>query len=67
MNWEQIKNILENNEYKEVIRAIFSFESGLTKESEIDELVTIYMDSKMPNFLDEELYFKAIEIERNEQ
>ncbi|RIL18488.1 hypothetical protein BUY99_13650 [Staphylococcus gallinarum] len=66
MDYKQIKYILENNDYKEVIKAIFSFESGLEKESNIDELSKVFLDSKMPNFLDEELHFKTLELLKDE-
>lgn len=63
MNWKEIKAVLDENEYREVIRAIFSFESGLNEVSKIDELIEIYLNTNMPNFLDQELYFKTIELE----
>lgn len=62
MNWKEIKTVLEENEFRTVIKAIFSFETGLTEEKELDELVEYFCDVDMPNFLDIDLSDKANEL-----
>ena len=62
MNWEEIKSILEENEMRTVVKAIFSFETGLTEEKALNELVEFFFEDDMPNFLDVDLSDKANEL-----
>ncbi|HFN8602483.1 TPA: hypothetical protein ACHHM1_002918 [Staphylococcus aureus] len=62
MNYEEIRNILEDNNVREVLKAIFSFETGLQESHLLNQLVEFYLEHDMPNFLDIDIYTKSLEI-----
>lgn len=62
MSFQEIKNMLENQNHHEVCKAIFSFETGIEDETFLDSLVEYYMSDKyIPNFLDENIHDKVLE------
>ena len=63
MEYAEIKNVLENSKVEEVVKAIFSYETGITDDRQLDELTNMYFDTKhLNNFLDEEISDKACEL-----
>lgn len=59
MDYQTIKAILEKQDYNEVVKAIFSFETGIENEHMLNHLLALYFE-KMDNFLDEELQLEAM-------
>ncbi|RBA02387.1 hypothetical protein [Staphylococcus arlettae] len=59
------KNLLENMnklEYKETIKAVFSFETGIQDETYLNSMADYFInDDTIHNFLDVELYEKQLE------
>ncbi|OHO42509.1 hypothetical protein HMPREF2586_00275 [Staphylococcus sp. HMSC034G07] len=56
MNYEQIREILKDNDNQEVVKGIISFELGIEDEELLDEINEFYFSNKyMPNFLDAEI------------
>jgi len=57
MNYEEILEILESENYKDVIKAIFKFDTGIVDWEEIDVMVQAFIDDKYRcSFLDEDLH-----------
>ncbi|WP_210141138.1 hypothetical protein [Staphylococcus sp. GDY8P218P] len=59
MNYEQIREILKDNNTQEVVKAIFSFETGIRDEDYLDKMVDFFYEDDMPNFLDVQLHDMA--------
>ncbi|MDV3053677.1 MULTISPECIES: hypothetical protein [Staphylococcus] len=63
------KNLLENMnkmEYKETIKAVFSFETGIEDEDYLNSMAEYFInDDTIHNFLDVELYEKQLEYYKN--
>ncbi len=63
MKHTEIKTVLENSKVEEVVKAIFSYETGITDDRHLEELTNMYFDTKhLTNFLDEEINEKACEL-----
>lgn len=61
-NYKQILEVLQQNDVREVVKAIFSYETGITDEADLDKLNHYYFEElDTPNFLDEDVYFKSME------
>ncbi|MEJ7540413.1 hypothetical protein [Staphylococcus intermedius] len=55
MNYQEISNILENSDVKEVVKAIFAYETGEKDESCLNYLTNHYFESEMESLLDWEI------------
>lgn len=56
MNYEEIRTVLTSNDTYEVVKAIISFELGITDEEILDDITEFYFNDKyMPNILDHEI------------
>lgn len=55
MNYLEIKELLREQDQKEVIKAIFSYELLIGDEEKLEELYDFYYEHPMPNFLDFQL------------
>lgn len=53
--------ILENQEQKEVVKAIFGYELFTTDEDKLNEIYEFYYNHPMPNFLD----YQICEVSQN--
>ena len=61
-NYKQILEVLQQNDVREVVKAILSYETGITDEADLDKLNDYYFEElDTPNFLDEDIYFKSME------
>lgn len=57
MSYEEILEILERENYKDVIKAIFKFDTGKADWDEIDVMAQDFIDDKCRcSFLDEDLH-----------
>ncbi|QHW36863.1 hypothetical protein GZH82_05735 [Staphylococcus ursi] len=65
MNYQEIKNILENSEVKEVVKAIFAYETGEKDESCLNYLTNYFFEGDMESFLDCEI--RELQMEWNWQ
>ncbi|HAR6193226.1 hypothetical protein [Staphylococcus pseudintermedius] len=65
MNYQEIKKILENSEVKEVVKAIFAYETGEEDESCLNYLTNYFFESDMESFLDGEI--RELQMEWNWQ
>ena len=55
MNYKEIKKLLENQEQKEVVKPIFSYELLINDNEKLEEIYQFYYKNPMPNFLDYEI------------
>ncbi|MTV20085.1 hypothetical protein [Staphylococcus delphini] len=65
MNYQEIKNILENSEVKEVVKAIFAYETGEKDKSCLNYITNYYLEGDMESFLDCEI--RELQMEWNWQ
>lgn len=57
MSYEEILEVLERENYKDVIKAIFKFDTGKVDWDEIDVMAQDFIDDKCRcSFLDEDLH-----------
>jgi hypothetical protein len=61
MNCLEIIKFLENQEQKEVVKAIFGYELFTTDEDKLNEIYEFYYNHPMPNFLD----YQICEVSQN--
>lgn len=62
MNYKQIAEVLENENYREVLKGIFAFETRSLNNEFLEGLVDQFLDNdEMPNFLDKELHEYVME------
>lgn len=45
MNWKEIKKIIEQADYIEVVKAIVSYEKDINNEKELNNIYDRFMDS----------------------
>lgn len=65
-NYKDILDDLQQASYKESLKAIFSFETGVDDESKLNELVNYYMDKDtIPNFLNMDILEKTKELTKH--
>ena len=56
MNYKEIRKILEKNDNQEVVKAIISFELGITDERFLNKITNFYFkETDIPNLLDHEI------------
>ncbi|EHV5276280.1 hypothetical protein K0T78_002389 [Staphylococcus pseudintermedius] len=65
MNYQEISNILENSEVREVVKAIFAYETGEKDESCLNYLTNYFLEDDMESFLDCEI--RELQMEWNWQ
>ncbi|MBZ8174992.1 hypothetical protein [Staphylococcus delphini] len=65
MNYQEITSILENSEVKEVVKAIFAYETGENDVSCLNYLTNYYLEGDMESFLDCEI--RELQMEWNWQ
>ncbi|EGQ3352345.1 hypothetical protein G0U15_002311 [Staphylococcus pseudintermedius] len=65
MNYQEISNILENSEVREVVKAIFAYETGEKDESCLNHLTNYFLEGDMESFLDCEI--RELQMEWNWQ
>lgn len=65
MNYQEISNILENSEVREVVKAIFAYETGEKDESCLNYLTNYFLEGDMESFLDCEI--RELQMEWNWQ
>ena len=62
MNYKQIAEVLENEKYGEVLKAIFAFETRSLNEEFLEGMVYQYLDDNgSATFLDNDLYEYVME------
>lgn len=55
MSYKEIKKTLEDNDYTEVIKAIFSFDLNIEDEKLLNDVYEYYWEEPMSGFLDESI------------
>ena len=62
MNYKQIAEVLGNENYREVLKGIFAFETRSLNEEFLEGMVDQFLDDNgMATFLDNELYEYVME------
>lgn len=62
MNYKQIAEVLENENYREVLKGIFAFETRYLNEEFLEGMVDQFLDDNgMATFLDNDLYEYVME------
>ncbi|EPQ9603938.1 hypothetical protein ACUYUN_002590 [Staphylococcus pseudintermedius] len=60
-NYQELVSDMNKMEYKETLKAVFCFETGIEDESYLNSMAEYFMNSQhLHNFLDEELYEKQL-------
>lgn len=65
MKYLEIIKFLQNQEQKEVVKAIFGYELFITDEDKLNEIYEFYFNHPMPNFLDYQICDLTQDIDNN--